>query len=232
MSASRRKTFLVSVALVSGAMLMTACQDTDGNTGAAPGASSAAPDDKAATPPADGGKDTAGAGSDGKGTSGGSGSGKGTGPGNGSGSGSGEGAKVEKCRTDGLKITASDATVGGDADKTVAVELKNTGGKQCAISGYPGVDLKTSAGALSAKRSGEPVVPGILKSGESTYFGIHYPENKSGGSGVRITGLVVTPPDETKSATLSWPGAATLPVTDGAGSPVKVGPIGSAGQGG
>ncbi|MER5987213.1 DUF4232 domain-containing protein, partial [Streptomyces sp. NPDC001787] len=29
-----------------------------------------------------------------------------------------------------------------------------------------------------------------------------------------------------------WPGAPTLPVTDGSGSPVTVGPIGSAGQGG
>ncbi|MFI8438638.1 DUF4232 domain-containing protein, partial [Streptomyces sp. NPDC079020] len=29
-----------------------------------------------------------------------------------------------------------------------------------------------------------------------------------------------------------WPGAATLPVTDGTGSPVTVGPMGSAGQGG
>jgi hypothetical protein len=43
---------------------------------------------------------------------------------------------------------------------------------------------------------------------------------------------VVTPPDETKAATIPWPGAATLPVTDGTGSPVTVGPIGSAGQGG
>ena len=45
-------------------------------------------------------------------------------------------------------------------------------------------------------------------------------------------GLVVTPPDETKSVSLQWPGAATLPVTEGGGSPVRVGPIGSAGQGG
>ncbi|MET9661087.1 DUF4232 domain-containing protein, partial [Streptomyces sp. NPDC006510] len=58
------------------------------------------------------------------------------------------------------------------------------------------------------------------------------PINTSGGSGVRVTGLVVTPPDETKSVTLDWPGADSLPVTDGAGSQVKVGPMGSAGQGG
>ncbi|MFF8782324.1 DUF4232 domain-containing protein [Streptomyces sp. NPDC015140] len=152
--------------------------------------------------------------------------------GSGSGAGSGESDKTGKCRTDELKFKAMDATIGGDTEGTVAVELTNGGGRECAISGYAGVDLKTDSGTLSAKRSGEPVVPGTLKDGETVAFGIHYPINDSGGSGVRITGLVVTPPDETKSVTLDWPGAATLPVTDGTGSPVKVGPIGSAGQGG
>ncbi|MFD0053852.1 DUF4232 domain-containing protein [Streptomyces sp. NPDC005047] len=152
--------------------------------------------------------------------------------GSGSGAGSGESDKTGKCRTDELKFKAMDATIGGDTEGTVAVELTNGGGRECAISGYAGVDLKTNSGTLSAKRSGEPVVPGTLEDGETVAFGIHYPINDSGGSGVRITGLVVTPPDETKSVTLDWPGAATLPVTDGTGSPVKVGPIGSAGQGG
>ncbi|MGR6997233.1 DUF4232 domain-containing protein [Yinghuangia aomiensis] len=80
--------------------------------------------------------------------------------------------------------------------------MKNTGSRTCAISGYAGVDLKTNAGTLSAVRNGDPVVQGTLKSGESVSFGIFYPVNDTGGSGVRITGLVVTPPDETKSVTL------------------------------
>ncbi|WP_413798205.1 DUF4232 domain-containing protein [Streptomyces iranensis] len=146
-----------------------------------------------------------------------------------SGGGSGSGGK---CRTDELEITAADRTIDGDGEGTVAVTLKNGGGRDCSISGFAGVDLKTSEGALSAKRSGEPAEPHTLKDGESTYFGVNYPINESGGSGVRVTGLVVTPPDETKSVTLDWPGTGTLPVTDGAGSPVKVGPIGGIGQGG
>ncbi|MFI0982411.1 DUF4232 domain-containing protein [Streptomyces sp. NPDC021093] len=234
------KLTLAALAVVAG-LSLTACNGDDGAGQSAP---SAAPSEASSTGGSgsggsdqDGGKgsagkDSAGEGSDGKGSAGKSSGGQGTAPGSGSGSGSGEGSKVEKCRTDGLVITAADATVGGDSDNTVAVELKNKGGKDCAISGYAGVDLKTNAGSLSATRSGEPVVPGILKSGKSTYFGIHYPANKSGGSGVRITGLVVTPPDETKSVTLAWPGSATLPVTDGSGSQVKIGPMGSAGQGG
>ncbi|MER7671894.1 DUF4232 domain-containing protein [Kitasatospora sp. NPDC096128] len=138
-----------------------------------------------------------------------------------------------KCRTDDLTITAEERTIDGDPTRTVVVELKNHSGHDCSLSGYAGVDLKTNAGSLSAQRSGEPAVPGVVKNGKSTFFGISYPNNTTGGSGVRITGLVVTPPDETKSVTLPWPGAAgSLPVTDGSGSPVKIGPMGSAGQGG
>ncbi|GAA2459543.1 DUF4232 domain-containing protein [Streptomyces macrosporus] len=141
-------------------------------------------------------------------------------------------SKVGRCHTDELDITASDSTIDGDTDGFVAVTFTNGGGRDCSLSGYAGVDLKTSAGDLSAKRSGQESNRVVLKDGESVSFGIKYPLNDSGGSGVRITALVVTPPNETKSVSLAWPGAATLPVTDGAGSPVEVGPMGSAGQGG
>ncbi|AUG81389.1 hypothetical protein CFP65_6749 [Kitasatospora sp. MMS16-BH015] len=140
--------------------------------------------------------------------------------------------KAAQCRTADLTITAADRTITGDATRTVVVELKNHSGKDCALTGYAGVDLKTSAGTLSAQRDGQPAVAAVVPSGKSTYFGISYPANTSGGSGVRITGLVVTPPDETHPVTLPWPGAGSLPVTEGGGSAVKIGPLGSAGQGG
>lgn len=52
MSGSHHKAFLVSAALVGGAMLMTACQDSDAatDTGAAKGSSSATPTSSAVTP--------------------------------------------------------------------------------------------------------------------------------------------------------------------------------------
>ncbi|MFF8938511.1 DUF4232 domain-containing protein [Streptomyces paradoxus] len=52
MSGNRRKAFLVSVAVVSGALLMTACQDSDkvADTGAARGSTSATASGDAATP--------------------------------------------------------------------------------------------------------------------------------------------------------------------------------------
>ncbi|MFE6160295.1 DUF4232 domain-containing protein [Streptomyces sp. NPDC056486] len=141
-------------------------------------------------------------------------------------------SKLGKCRADDLDITAQDSTIDGDPDGSVAVTLTNGSGKECAISGYAGVDLKTKEGSLSAKRTGEQATPGTLKDGESVSFGVNYPLNDTGGSGVTVTSLVVTPPDDTKSVTVEWPGAKTLPASDSTVSSVKVGPIGSAGQGG
>ncbi|MGH4028103.1 DUF4232 domain-containing protein [Actinomycetota bacterium Odt1-20B] len=171
-----------------------------------------------------GGKDSGGKGSGGKDTAGQNSGGQGAGSG-------GSGAS-DKCRTDDLDITASDSTIDGDPEGTVAVTMKNGAGHDCVLAGYAGVDLKTSEGSLSAQRSGEKSTPVTLKDGESVSFGVTYPLNESGGSGVGVTSIVVTPPNETKSFTMAWPGAKSLPVTDGSGSPVKVGPMGSAGQGG
>ncbi|MCX4724301.1 DUF4232 domain-containing protein [Streptomyces sp. NPDC090052] len=234
MSGNRHRAILASAVLVGGAMLMTACQDTD--SGAAQDSSSTSQSGDAvtgsdsATDSAQGsGKESAGQGSAGKssGTQGTAAAGSGS-----SGNGSAGNGKLGRCATDQLKITAIDNTISGDPDGTVAVTLKNVGGQECVMSGYAGVDLKTNAGTISAERTGQKPDPGTLKSGESVSFAISYPFNKTGGTGVRITGLLVTPPNETKTVTLNWPGARSLPVTDGSGAPVKVGPIGSAGQGG
>ncbi|MFD7426836.1 DUF4232 domain-containing protein [Streptomyces sp. NPDC059818] len=218
--------------IVAAGLSLTACQNgDDGATGAsdpssgssASAASSSTGGSGSGGSDQDSGKDSAGKSSGGTSTGG-----KGTA----GGTGSGDSGKGGKCRTDGLEITAMDNFIDGDPDGTVAVEMKNTSGQDCVISGFAGVDLKTNAGSLSAERTGAPGDPYTLKNGSQIAFAINYPLNESGGSGVRITGLVVTPPNETKSVTLAWPGRGTLPATDGSGTPVKVGPIGSAGQGG
>ncbi|WP_328444156.1 DUF4232 domain-containing protein [Streptomyces sp. NBC_00386] len=218
---------------VAAGLSLTACQNGDDGTGqSAPSATSheSAPGGGASSNGAD---QSGGSSSGGSDQSGGAGTGKGSaGKGSSAGTGSDASGKVDRCHTDELEITAKDDTIDGDPDGTVVVQLKNGGGRDCTISGYAGVDLKTGSGSVSAKRTGAPADKTVLKSGQSTAFGITYPLNESGGSGVRITGLLVTPPNETKTVTLAWPGGPTLPVTDGAGTPVKVGPIGSAGQGG
>ncbi|MFD5358299.1 DUF4232 domain-containing protein [Streptomyces tendae] len=225
-----RKLTLAAMALAAG-LSLTACQNDDGGSdqGAAPPASSAASSSNGGSGSAGSdqqdGSDSAGKSPNGTGGTDGTGGSGGTG-------GAGEEDKAAKCSTDELEITAIDATVGGDAEGTVAVDLKNGGGRDCSLAGYAGVDLKTNSGTVSAERTGDPAPRIVLGDGETVTFGITYPINDSGGSGVRITGLVVTPPDETKSVTLDWPGGSSLPVTDGSGTPVRVGPLGSAGQGG
>ncbi|MBQ0883239.1 DUF4232 domain-containing protein [Streptomyces sp. RT42] len=225
------KLTIAAMALAAG-LSLTACQNDDDGTdrgAASPAASAASSTGGSGSTGSDqqGGRDA-----DGKSPAGGGGDGTTATGGSGGSGGSGENGKAAKCRTDELEITAIDATVGGDDRGTVAVDLKNGGGRDCSLAGHAGVDLKTDSGTLSAERTGEPAPSVVLKDGERITFGITYPINDSGGSGVRITGLVVTPPDETKSVTLDWPGGATLPVTDGSGTPVQVGPLGSAGQGG
>ncbi|MFC8532759.1 DUF4232 domain-containing protein [Streptomyces sp. NPDC057249] len=209
------KITLAALAVVAG-LSLTACQN-DGDDAAQTDPSSAA------TASASGG----GSGSSGT-ASGGSDSGKDTA----AGAGADQSGRTAECRTAGLEITAKDTFIDGDPDGSVAVEMKNTSGRDCMVAGFAGVDLKTDAGTISAERKGAPADPYVLKNGKTIAFAVTYPLNETGGSGVKIEGLVVTPPNETKPVTLAWPGKPSLPVTDGSGAPVTVGPIGSAGQGG
>ncbi|WP_051844837.1 DUF4232 domain-containing protein [Streptomyces globisporus] len=122
--------------------------------------------------------------------------------------------KVDMCRSGVLDATAADNTT-NKTDGVVTVTFKNVAGSDCRISGFPGVDLKTSLGdTFSVDRNGEQAVPQILKEGETAAFNITFPVNNTGGSGVKLTDLVVTPPNEIESFTLTWP-AGTLAVTDG-----------------
>ncbi|MFG3139134.1 DUF4232 domain-containing protein [Streptomyces sp. NPDC048211] len=220
---AHRLTFAALV--VAAGLSLTACQNDDDAAGATDpsSASSASAASSSGGGSGSGGTDQdSGKGSDGKGTAA---------PAD-SGSGSGDSGATPKCTTDGLKITAQDGFIEGDPEGSVVVGLTNGSGADCVISGFAGVDLKTNAGTISATRKGEPGDPYTLKNGKEIDFYVSYPLNESGGSGVRITGLVVTPPNETKSVTLDWPGNSSLPASDGSGPQVLVGPIGSAGQGG
>ncbi|NEC66148.1 DUF4232 domain-containing protein [Streptomyces sp. SID9727] len=220
-----RKTTLAALAVVAG-LTLTACQN-DGDDAAQTDPSSAA-----SASASGGGSGSSGPGSSGPASGGSDKGGSDSGKDTAAGAGADQSGKTANCRTSGLKITAIDNFIDGDPQGTVAVEMKNTSGQDCVVAGFAGVDLKTDAGTISAERKGAPADPYVLKNGKTIAFGINYPLNETGGSGVRVTGLVVTPPNETKPVILAWPGKPSLPVTDGSGSPVTVGPIGSAGQGG
>ncbi|WP_406323733.1 DUF4232 domain-containing protein [Streptomyces sp. NBC_01637] len=174
MSGSRRKAFLVSAVLVGGAMLMTACQDSDAatDTGAAQGSSSATPAGSAVTPS---GSSTAGSNQGtGKGSDA---TGKGTEDGVGSDTGNGEREPVgQSCGANDVSwSTRSESQAGGyiliiakaksgitcylpaalptvafGSDGTEAGPAEQTAGKQIKLSGsttaYAGVNPKTTNG--------------------------------------------------------------------------------------
>jgi hypothetical protein len=108
---------------------------------------------------------------------------------------------------------------------SLVVNLKNTGSATCTLQGFPGADLKGEGGSLNAARNNAAAPTVSVDSGEATRFTLNYPPNDSGGSGVTMTSLVVTPPNETQSKTL--PVRVNLPVSDRPGPGVTVGPVGA-----
>ncbi|MFZ3559050.1 MULTISPECIES: DUF4232 domain-containing protein [unclassified Streptomyces] len=117
----------------------------------------------------------------------------------------------------------------GMGEGTLIVSMRNTG-DACSLKGFPGVDLRSeqASGPLSAKRSELASPSVVLGGGETTRFTLHYPPNTTGGSGVDVTSLDVTPPNETHSATLKV--GINLPVSDGADQKVYVDPVGTGKQ--
>jgi Protein of unknown function (DUF4232) len=140
---------------------------------------------------------------------------------------SGSGSSGGQCLTADLSVTATAAA--GQPEAQVDVTFTNKGGSACSLYGYPGVDLKTNDGTMPVPRkSGATKTQVTLSPGQHTVAVIEYPANDSGGTGVSITSMVVTPPNETHPVTIQWPGG-SLPVTDGSSSqPMDVSPVGSA----
>ncbi|MFJ9181059.1 DUF4232 domain-containing protein [Streptomyces sp. NPDC102360] len=129
------------------------------------------------------------------------------------------------CKTANLEFD----TAHGMGEGTLMVSMKNTS-DACSLKGFPGVDLKSeeASGPLSAKRSDLASPSVVLGNGETTRFTLHYPPNNTGGSGVDITSLEVTPPNETHSKALSV--SLDFPVSDGADQKVYVDPVGTGKQ--
>lgn len=229
------KTLLAGLALL-GSLSLTACNGDEGTDAA--GSNDSAPSASAGQDAGNGtGSDTGGAetggsgGSSDKGTggSGGSGgSGSGSDKGTVAGTGSNENGKVGICRSDELEVSAVDNTIGKEG--TVTVAFKNGGGRDCTINGFAGVDLKTAAGdTIAGKRNDDKPRSEVLKDGETAAFNIGFPVNDSGGSGVRVSKILVTPPNETKTVTVDWP-AGSLPAenpdSQALTGPIMLSPVG------
>ncbi|WP_329252253.1 DUF4232 domain-containing protein [Streptomyces sp. NBC_01478] len=207
------------------ALALTACgngsgNDTAGDQSSAPTSSATAADGA----PAENAGDTKDAGS----STGGSGSS--TGGGTGTGSSDGSGSSTGRCHTAGLDFSfgSGDGKVSSSDDQQhLAVVLKNKTSAACTIQGFPGVDLKSSGGNWSLTRSSTTPKKVTLAAGSSATFTISFlPWTQGSGTEFKATSVVVTPPNETTSASLAWPGGSVL-LQDGATHPgTYTGPVG------
>ncbi|MCT9112492.1 DUF4232 domain-containing protein [Streptomyces mirabilis] len=209
------------------ALTLTACGNGSGNDASGDQSSTPASSSSAtatdSTP-----AENAGATKD-AGSSTGGGTGTSTG-GTGGTSGSGTGAGAGRCHTAGLGFSfgSGDGKVSSSDDQQqLAVVLKNKTSAACTVQGFPGVDLKSSGGSWSLTRSGATPKKVTLAAGSSTTFTITFlPWNQGSGTEFKATSVVVTPPNETTSTTLAWPGGSVL-LQDGATHPgTYTGPVG------
>jgi len=139
----------------------------------------------------------------------------------GTGNGSVQAAGGTTCQTAHLSFSSSH----GMGEGELVIDLKNVGAHACTMHGFPGVDLKGSAGTVSAERSKLAAPHVTLQPGQQTHFMLYYPANTSGGSGVTFTSVVVTPPNETHSHTMDL--SVNVPTASSATDPVAVDPVGA-----
>ncbi|MEV5982047.1 DUF4232 domain-containing protein [Streptomyces sp. NPDC052114] len=199
-----QKLTLAALALVAG-LSLTACQGDEDTASGANGSDTAASQEAGGTG-GSGTEDGSGDGSQQDGSQ--QGGGRADADDDAPGSGGGQ-INTGPCKTANLQFRATH----GMGEGNVLVSMKNTG-DACSLKGFPGVDLKADGGpgGIAAERSDLAAPSVVVKSGEETRFTLHYPPNNSGGSGVQIDRLVVTPPDETHSKTVMID--LNLPATD------------------
>ncbi|WP_223206091.1 DUF4232 domain-containing protein [Streptomyces xanthii] len=151
-SHSRKRTATIGAALTAVLTLaLTACNGNDSASGSAQGGPTASAEQAGGTGGAGQADQSAGTGTGG--------SDQGADSGNGD---SGAGM-ADVCRTHVLDATAANNTT-DETNGVVTVTFKNIGSADCRISGFPGVDLKTSLGdTVSVDRNGEQAVPQILR---------------------------------------------------------------------
>lgn len=186
MSGNRRKAFLVSAAVVGGAMLMTACQDTDAatDTGAAQGSSSAASTAPSASSTAGSGQGTD------KGSDATTGKGNGTKDGAGSGADTGNGKREpvgQVCGANDISwSTRSETQAGG----YILVIAKAKSGITCVLPAA----LPTVAFGSDGTQAGpaeQSVGRQITLSGSTTAYAGVNPKSADGNGGKELDSIIV-----------------------------------------
>ncbi|MFI0140353.1 DUF4232 domain-containing protein [Streptomyces luteogriseus] len=199
MSGNRRKAFLVSAALVGGALLMTACQDTDkaADTGASQGSPSAS--GAAATPSgssaAGGGKGTGAAGGDSSAAGKGSGATGGTEDGAGSGADTGNGKREPVGQSCGANDISWNARSETQAGGYILISAKAKPGITCVLPAA----LPTVAFGSDGTEAGpaeQAVGEQITLSGNTTAYAGVNPKSADGDGGKELDSIIVAVGDE------------------------------------
>lgn len=130
-------------------------------------------------------------------------------------SGSGSGSD---CTVADLKIALGQTTGTGTGQVDQQVDMTNTGQSSCTMDGFPGVNLVGTADnnvggtfsplTWSLTRASVSYTPATLAPGQATHFDIMYlPWESSAASSsleMKVTELVITPPNTTSQVTLPW----------------------------
>jgi Protein of unknown function (DUF4232) len=137
------------------------------------------------------------------------------------------------CTVSVLKVALGTKTGTGDEQTTQAVVLTNKGSSSCTMDGFPGVNLVGTASGQKnyswpLTRSSAKYSTVTLKSGDSAHFDLVYlPFAAGDGTELAVTKIVLTPPNTTSQANLTWsqpvllqdaathPGTWITPVTAG-----------------
>ncbi|GAA5142443.1 DUF4232 domain-containing protein [Pseudonocardia adelaidensis] len=144
-----------------------------------------------------------------------------------------ESAPAERCSLD--QLTASLGRTTGEAgQRHTAVVWTNTSRAACVMDGFGGVDLQGPDDPMgptySLPRTSETPQSFSLAPGQAAHTTITWLPPQDG-PGWTPSGMLVTPPNETRSARIDWPGGAVLR-QDGATHPgTYIGPVSPGAEG-
>jgi hypothetical protein len=193
--------------LLATGLLLAGC---GGNSAPTPSPMSAGSEPSSSSSTPSSSDQAAGSGSSGSGSSGSGSSGSGS-----SGSGSSGGGSQGGGRCTLSSLTASLGRTTGEAgQRHTVVVWKNTSSTACTMTGFGGVDLRGPndpqfGGTYSLPRSSKKATAVRLPPGGTAHTLITWLPPQDG-PGWTPTNIVITPPDETSSATVKWPGGAVL----------------------
>ncbi|WP_280717069.1 DUF4232 domain-containing protein [Kitasatospora sp. MAP5-34] len=115
-------------------------------------------------------------------------------------------------------VSVGEATPPESDMASVTVTFGNKG-DTCTLNGFAGVHLATSAGPTDVPRDGrkKPSTVTLAKAQIAT-FTIWYRTNPKGHPGDKVTTMTITPPGETHSVKMNWPGVEFATGADAGGT--------------